>query len=94
MVLEELGLVIEFPPGVTILIPSASITHSNAAIAKDETHYSFTQFTAGSIFRWVDHRFMNDADFWQLLSNEEYEIEVEKQNNRLEDGLKLFRQWK
>jgi hypothetical protein len=37
---------------------------------------------------------MNEADFWQSLSKEEHEIEVEKQNNRLEDGLNLFRQWK
>ena len=32
LVLKDLGLVVEFPPGTTILIPSTLITHSNTPI--------------------------------------------------------------
>lgn len=55
IILWELGLVIEFPPVSTILIPSATITHSNIAVSEGETRVSFTQYTAGGIFRWLDN---------------------------------------
>ena len=54
LILWELGIAIEFPPGATILIPSAVLTHSNVAIAAHEQRYSLTQYTAGGILRWVD----------------------------------------
>ncbi|KAK7433620.1 hypothetical protein VKT23_020675 [Stygiomarasmius scandens] len=51
LILWDLGLVIEFPPGATILIPSAYLKHSNTTIGPGERRYSFTQYTAGGIFR-------------------------------------------
>ncbi|KAI9068209.1 hypothetical protein FKP32DRAFT_1562192, partial [Trametes sanguinea] len=53
MVLHELRMIIEFPPGSTLLIPSAILRHSNTPIAPGERHYSFTQYSAGGLFRWV-----------------------------------------
>jgi hypothetical protein len=47
LVLWDLQLVIEFPPGSTILLPSVVIRHSNVAIQKGKERYSFTQYTAG-----------------------------------------------
>lgn len=55
LILWDLQLAIEFPPGSTILIPSATLTHSNTAIRTHETRLSFTQYTAGGMFRWVDN---------------------------------------
>ncbi|KAF9521457.1 hypothetical protein CPB83DRAFT_872210 [Crepidotus variabilis] len=66
LILWELGLVIEFPPGSTILIPSAIINHSNVAIAEKERRYSFTGYSAGALFRWVDHDFKK-YDMLQLF---------------------------
>ena len=53
LVLWELKLIIEFPAGSTIFIPSAIINHSNLAIQPHEQRYSLTQYTAGGIARWV-----------------------------------------
>lgn len=53
LVLWDLNMVVEFPSGSTILIPSATIRHSNVAIQPKETRHSFTQYTSGSLFRWV-----------------------------------------
>jgi hypothetical protein len=50
-------LVIEFPPGSTILIPSSILSHSNTAVDDQEHRYSFTQYAAGGLFRWVDNGF-------------------------------------
>ncbi|KAI0038045.1 hypothetical protein FA95DRAFT_1506120 [Auriscalpium vulgare] len=52
LVLWDLKLVIEFPPGSTILIPSAVLTHSNTPVQDGETRQSFTQWCSGSLLRW------------------------------------------
>ena len=53
MVLWDLRMVIEFPAGSTILIPSAILRHSNTPIQPGERRYSLTQFSPGGIFRWA-----------------------------------------
>jgi hypothetical protein len=62
LILWDLGMVLEFPPGSTILIPSAVLRHSNAMIGCGETRQSFTQYTAGGLFRWVDNGFKTSKD--------------------------------
>jgi hypothetical protein len=57
LVLWELGLVVEFPSGSTILIPSATISHCNTSIQLNESRYSMTQYCAGGLFRWVEFGF-------------------------------------
>ncbi|KAF9072842.1 hypothetical protein BDP27DRAFT_1174481, partial [Rhodocollybia butyracea] len=47
LVLWNLRLVIRFPPGSTILFPSALITHSNIPVSSRETRYSIIQYSAG-----------------------------------------------
>ncbi|KAL0577208.1 hypothetical protein V5O48_004774 [Marasmius crinis-equi] len=54
LVLWDLGLVLEFPAGSTILLPSATMAHSNVPVAEHETRTSFTQYSAGALFRWVE----------------------------------------
>lgn len=58
-------MVIEFPAGSTILIPSATLTHSNTPVRDGETRLSFTQFCAGGIFRYVDNGFRTEEEFEQ-----------------------------
>ncbi|KAI0038966.1 hypothetical protein FA95DRAFT_1504822 [Auriscalpium vulgare] len=52
LILWELKQIIEFPPGSTILLPSALITHSNTPIQDGETRQSFTQWCSGDLVRW------------------------------------------
>jgi hypothetical protein len=90
LVLWECGLVVEFPPGATILIPSATITHCNVEVAKNERRYSFTQYTAGALFRWVENNFQT-ADKFLAPLNEEQLAEVSKKNaERWSLGLSLI----
>lgn len=55
LVLPELKLVIEFPAGSTVLIPSAALTHYNLPIGPGETRRSITHFSAGGLFRWISY---------------------------------------
>ncbi|OJT12466.1 hypothetical protein TRAPUB_10992, partial [Trametes pubescens] len=54
LLLWDLNLMIEFPPGSLILIPSAILRHSNTVVRSYERRYSFTQYSAGGLFRWVE----------------------------------------
>ncbi|KAJ7712311.1 hypothetical protein B0H16DRAFT_1813550 [Mycena metata] len=45
--LEQLKLVVEFPPAATTCLPSVVLTHSNTPLAPGETQYSITQYAYG-----------------------------------------------
>jgi hypothetical protein len=57
LVLFDLKLIIRFPPGSTILIPSASLRHGNLRIRHGETRYSVIQYMAGGLARHVAWNF-------------------------------------
>lgn len=63
LIVRQLNKVIQFPPGSMILISSATIQHGNVAIAPGETRVSFTQYSAGGLFRWVHYGFRS----WKTL---------------------------
>ncbi|KAK7026653.1 hypothetical protein VNI00_015526 [Paramarasmius palmivorus] len=86
-VIWELKLVIEFPPGSTILIPSAMVCHSNTSIGADEKRYSFSMFTAGGLFRWVEHDFSPEKVYQQTCTRAQAVLEGRE---RWQSGLALF----
>ncbi|KAJ8496437.1 hypothetical protein ONZ45_g12443 [Pleurotus djamor] len=85
LVLWDLELVIEFPPGYTVLIPSASLYHSNTPISSHETRYSITQYTGGELFRWVDNGFLMEKDVPPATA--------EERKQRWRDGLAMYETW-
>ncbi|PBK58707.1 hypothetical protein ARMSODRAFT_900187, partial [Armillaria solidipes] len=89
-VLWDLKLVIEFPLGSTILIPSAVLRHSNTAISRKETRYSFTQYTAGGLFRWVDQGFQMSQEYWGRLDGEEHTTAIKAREEQWEMGLAVY----
>jgi hypothetical protein len=91
IVLWECKLVVEFPPGSTILIPSGVVHHSNTKIGAGETRYSFAQYCAGGLFQWVDNGFKTVADFLSTSNAEERGVAAKANEGRWEFGLSLFR---
>ncbi|KAF7789321.1 hypothetical protein EIP86_000265 [Pleurotus ostreatoroseus] len=57
IVLDPLRLIIVFPAGSTILIPSAIFRHGNTPIREGETRMVMTQFSSGGIYRMVEQGF-------------------------------------
>ncbi|KAF9470948.1 hypothetical protein BDN70DRAFT_820656 [Pholiota conissans] len=90
LVLWDLKLVIEFPPGSTILIPSSVITHSNVPVGRRKTRYSVTQFSAGGLFRWVDQGLQCTNNYMSKLTGEGMEEDLKQQEERCKLGLTLF----
>ncbi|KAJ7685970.1 hypothetical protein B0H17DRAFT_1332964 [Mycena rosella] len=89
LVLWDLKLVIEFPAGALMLLPSATIAHSNIPVAPGQTRISFMQYTAGGLMRFVDNGFRTDAEV-EAEDPEEFARLAALKDTRWEMGLKLL----
>jgi len=90
LILWDLGLVIDFPPGSTILIPSALVQHSNTVIQPGEKRYSLTHYAAGGLFRYVKNGMCSDKTFMKEATEAELKQREEDRQQRWSDGLGLF----
>ncbi|KAF7371916.1 hypothetical protein MVEN_00049300 [Mycena venus] len=90
LILWDLKLVIWFPLGFTVLIPSALIRHSNVPIAVDKFWVSFTQYTAGGLFCWIRNGFKTDEQFKLTTSVQEKEAQAEEAKTRWEDSVSMY----
>jgi hypothetical protein len=89
LILWDLKLAIQFPPGSTILIPSATLTHSNTAVRDHESRLSFTQYSAGGIFRWADNGCQTEAEL-KASDKEGYARMLKLKETRWEMGLAMY----
>lgn len=76
LILWDWKIVIEFPPGTSILIPSAAVTHGNTPLAdpENEERKSFTQYIPGGLVRWWSYGYrteeqvqVQDPEEWRRL---------------------------
>ncbi|KAJ7429583.1 hypothetical protein B0H11DRAFT_1766929, partial [Mycena galericulata] len=94
LILWDLRLVIRFPPGCTIFIPSAILRHSNTSIQQGEKRFSFTQFTAAGIFRFVyngnrSEKAVNESK----LPKAERIRRAQERADRWAEGMKMYKKW-
>jgi hypothetical protein len=90
LILWDLGLVIRFPPGSTILIPSALIRHSNVPIRAHEQRGSFVQYTAGGLFCWVRNGFKTSEAWYSSASRTQLEEREEEDKVWWEQGMNML----
>ncbi|KAJ7150767.1 hypothetical protein C8R46DRAFT_1043563 [Mycena filopes] len=89
LALWDLKLLIEFPHGAAILLPSATIAHSNVPVRPHEERVSFAEFSAGGIFRYVDNGCQTVKELAES-DPEEYERLSALMAGRWEEGLSLL----
>ncbi|KZV60518.1 hypothetical protein PENSPDRAFT_593968, partial [Peniophora sp. CONT] len=63
LVLPQLKIYIEFPPGASFLLSSAGLKHGNTPIQAGEKRYSFTQYCPGRLLSYVAYGFKLGRDF-------------------------------
>ncbi|KAJ7581687.1 hypothetical protein C8J56DRAFT_1056677 [Mycena floridula] len=88
IVLWDLGLVIEFPAGCSILLMSAALKHSNVKIQPGETRCSFVQYTAGGLVRWLENGYQSDASILERRDPLEMAAWEERCRNRVAVAVK------
>jgi hypothetical protein len=79
LVIPDLKLLIEFPPGALILMPSSILRHGNTALSPGERRMSMTQYMAGGLHRWYDY---------QCRTVHEVEASKKKEDRKLVRDLK------
>ncbi|KAF6763561.1 hypothetical protein DFP72DRAFT_1059643 [Ephemerocybe angulata] len=89
LVIDELGIIIEFPPGSCVLLPSAVCTHWNTDIQPGETRLSFTQFTSGALFRYADNGYRTEGQL-KAYSKQLYNDVMARKATRWEEDIKLW----
>lgn len=91
LVLFNLKIVIEFPPGSTILIPSATVEHGNTAIQHGESRMSLAQYAAGGLFRWVAYGFQSALSLLSQSGGQARKSEIDgAPGSRWKWGLNFF----
>ncbi|KAM6488797.1 hypothetical protein JOM56_015746, partial [Amanita muscaria] len=90
LALWDFKLVVEFPAGSTVQIPSALICHSNTGIQEGEMRYSMIQYAAGGLFRWVHNGFMSQDDWKAQASVAELIQHEEEQGQRWDQAVEMF----
>jgi hypothetical protein len=89
-VLWDFGLMVEFPPGSTILIPSTLFVHSNSSIQPGEERNSIVQYAAGGLFRWVERGFRSEKDWLDQATEEQLLEEQGRQDRQWAEAAGMF----
>ncbi|KAJ2923660.1 hypothetical protein H1R20_g13435, partial [Candolleomyces eurysporus] len=89
LILPNLKLLIEFPAGAIILIPSATLIHANTPVQPGERCISFTQYCAGGLFRYVDNGFRTEGEFAEEYP-EGFEAMMKEKEDRWRMGVGLW----
>ncbi|KIP07578.1 hypothetical protein PHLGIDRAFT_70801, partial [Phlebiopsis gigantea 11061_1 CR5-6] len=90
LILQQLGVVVEFPPGATVLIPSAIVTHGNTPIQEHERRSSLVHYSSGGLFRWVEYGFRTWNDFKAADPIRAAQVWEERTTKRVDFALSLF----
>jgi hypothetical protein len=93
-VLPPCRLVIQFPAGSTIFVPSSILEHHNVPTSPHEQHYSFTQYAAGALFQWVDYGLLDTKSYRDSIDKRCWKEVKEQMKTNFELGLKLLPQLK
>lgn len=88
-VFPDLKLVIRFPCGANMLIPSAILRHGNTPIGPQEKRMSLTQYCAEGLIRWVECGFRT-VKMLEVESPEEYRKYLAGLGERTRESCKLF----
>lgn len=89
LVLWEPWLMVEFPPGSLILMPSATITHSNLLVAAGDVQSSFTQYAPGGLFCYVNYGFQLEQEL-KSCNPDLYRIVMMNRPKKWKMGLDLL----
>jgi hypothetical protein len=73
----NLGLVVCFPPGATILFPAGLICYSFVKVRPGEHRHAVLQWAGGGISRWLANGRRSDLEFAVHATREEHDAREE-----------------
>jgi hypothetical protein len=86
----DLGLVVCFPPGATILFPAGLLRYSFVKVRPGEHRHAVLQWAGGGITRWLANGHLPDAEFAVHATREEHEAREQRRCEAHDAALDLF----
>ncbi|KAJ7079048.1 hypothetical protein C8R43DRAFT_910225, partial [Mycena crocata] len=90
IVLWNLGLVVSFPTGSTILLPPALVRYSFVKVRAGEYRYSILQWVGSGIARWIRNGRCTNVEFGLSSTRAEHDEREEARNLAQESALDVF----
>ncbi|KAJ7729514.1 hypothetical protein DFH07DRAFT_969477 [Mycena maculata] len=90
IILWDLGLVVSFPAGSSILIPTGVLRYSFVKVRNGEHCYSLIQWASAGIDRWFENGLRMDANFAANASRVLHEQRETCHRHLHEDALETF----
>ncbi|XP_006457718.1 hypothetical protein AGABI2DRAFT_215625 [Agaricus bisporus var. bisporus H97] len=90
LVLHDLRVVVPFPHGSCILIPSAFLWHSNVPVPRDQGRASLTFYTPGGLFRFIRNDFRTEASLVDSLVKVDRELHDQDKQRGAKFGAALY----
>ncbi|KAJ3564450.1 hypothetical protein NP233_g8288 [Leucocoprinus birnbaumii] len=89
---DDLRLVVQFPSGSVILIPSATLTHANIRVTEGDERASFTQYFPAGILRFVENGFRTEKKIKKSLKSHKAKLEFhERKSKGSEIGMRIWK---
>ncbi|KAJ7040212.1 hypothetical protein C8F04DRAFT_906840, partial [Mycena alexandri] len=73
IILWDLGFVVQFPAGSSILLPTGLIRYSFVKVREGETRYSVVQFAGSGVTHWLQNGRRTDIDFAVDATREQHD---------------------
>jgi hypothetical protein len=86
----DLGLVITFPPGSSILVPAGLVRYSFVKVREHEHRYSLLQWSGAGITRWFRNGRRFDLEFAIASSSEEHGAREERRRQAHAEAANAF----
>ncbi|KAK6966286.1 hypothetical protein R3P38DRAFT_2591158 [Favolaschia claudopus] len=86
----QLGLVIQFPPGSSILLPAGVVNYSFVKVDPTETRFSLLQWSGGGVRRFLDNGRRMDMEFAAKASPNEHAGREHRRNLAHEIAIDSF----
>lgn len=91
LIMWSLGIVVEFPPGCAILLPSAPVEHSNTPLAEGERRSSIAFFVSAGLARWYHNGYMSDKEYLNRASEQQKKAWMDYRDTLWELGMELWK---
>ncbi|KAJ7741966.1 hypothetical protein DFH07DRAFT_750743, partial [Mycena maculata] len=90
IILWDLGLVVSFPAGSTILIPAGIIRYSFVKVRAGERRYSLLQWAGAGVDRWLENGMRTDEEFAAEASRLQHQQHETCRRYAHEDAIEAF----
>lgn len=94
LILWDLKVIVDVPPGNLVLLPSALLLHGNVSLVDGDKRAALVLFSAAGLFRWVHNGMMSDKEFAETAAVDDIAAWRTHRNTLPQFNVEWFPLWK